>query len=124
MKTIISIAIILIATISNEAMAYKSAGLLEKECAKNNFESCLSLGIRFNFGIGVDQDKSKSLNLYEKACHGRYAHGCFNLGLSFEIGRGVPQDKSKALELYEQACNFKEKKGCELYARLKYLGVQ
>ena len=125
MKTIISVIFfLLLTTISNQALAHKSTGVLEKECAVNNFQSCASLGLNFDIGLGVRQDKSKSLVLYEKACNGGYAHGCFSSGLTYEIGRGVPQDKLKALQLYGKACNLKEKKGCEQYARLINQGVQ
>ena len=124
MKKIISIIFLLIATISNQALAQKSTGVLEKECAKNNYEACLNLGIQYDFGRGVRQDKFKAVELYTKACDGGNAIGCFNLGLMYSTGEGVRQDKSKALQLYGKACDMKNEGGCKNYAALKNQGIK
>ena len=124
MKTIITIIFLLLAIVSNQALAQKSIGVLGKECAKNNYESCDDMGLNYEYGIGVRQDKNKAIQLYTKACNGGIANGCNNLGAMYSNGEGVRQDKSKALQLFGKACDMKNEGGCKNYVILKNQGIQ
>ena len=95
----------------------------EADCQRGDFSSCLFLGIAYDDGKGVTQDKFKAVKLYTKACELRDGRGCSNLGLMYSNGEGVKLDKRRALELYGKACDLKEELGCENYAILKNQGL-
>lgn len=97
---------------------------LEKDCKNNNFESCIKLGLMYDNGVGVRQDKFKSVEFFTKACDGGDTSGCYILGMMYENGEGVRQDKSKALQLFGKACDMKLEDGCKYYATLKNQGIK
>ncbi len=55
------------------------AAKYDKECMKNNAESCYKLGFLYASGDGVKQDNAKAKELYQKACDGGSAEGCVSL---------------------------------------------
>ena len=72
----------------------------------------------YEYGIGVDQDKSKAVNLFELAldqlldeqcniCHNgvelSYASAQWAIASIYELGIGVVQNKAKAVQWYQKA---------------------
>ena len=56
---------------------------LERECNSNIVNSCLILGIKYENGDGLSQDKLKASELYQKACDGNIYSGCFYLAMMY-----------------------------------------
>ena len=64
----------------NVASAETDAEGLTKRCQKGEATACWSLGLMYDEGTGVRQDKFKAVELYRHACEGKVAEGCFYLG--------------------------------------------
>jgi hypothetical protein len=90
----------------------KTVAELEQGCSSGNPKDCNTLGIMFNKGESVAQDKGKAAQLFQKACDGSDAPGCTNLGFLYDNGQGVAQDKGKAAQLYQKACDGGDSWGC------------
>ncbi len=90
----------------------KAHELFSKACDANNANGCMDLGIMYDTGNGVKQNKIKAVQLYTKACDGGNAKGCLNAGLMYGNAEGVEGDYSKAFKLLSKACEGKNAKGC------------
>ena len=75
-------------------------------CDMEYADSCYNLGVLYNSGQGVSQDKKAAEKYFGKACDMEYADGCYNLGVLYGKGQGVKQDHKKASELYSKACEI------------------
>ena len=49
---------------------------LEKDCNGGNAGACSNLGLMYDYGKGVKQDKSKAKKLFGDACDMGYQGGC------------------------------------------------
>jgi TPR repeat protein len=87
-----------------------------KDCDGGSAGGCYNLGVLYESGIDVEQDKAKAVALYTKACNGRSAAACSNLGVMYYIGNGVRQDRAKAKALFGKACSLHSEVGCRNYA--------
>ena len=100
------------------------ARLLQKACDRGSAQDCADLGLSFEIGDGVPQDKAKAAQLHHRACDGAEASSCFNLGLMYTNGQGVAKDKVKAAEFYHKAAQLYQKARDSGEARSCYnLGV-
>ena len=73
---------------------------------------CHNLGVIYENGDGVRQDKSKAVELYQKACNLDSVRSCYNLSVMYHHGDGIRQDKLKAAELYQKSCQNNMASGC------------
>ena len=71
-----------------------------------NTDAMFNLGVRYDEGNGVSQDKQKSIELYQKAADMGFTNAMVNLGVCYEKGDGVSQDKKKAIELLQRASDM------------------
>ena len=71
-----------------------------------NTDAMFNLGVRYDEGNGVSQDKQKSIELYQKAADMGFTNAMVNLGVCYEKGDGVSQDKKKAVALYQKAAEM------------------
>ena len=80
----------------------------------------LTLGNRYENGIGVEKSQSQATNLYKiAAANHNYSFAQFNLGLYYEQGgKGVEQNIHKAREMYQAAA---EQGHLEAMANLGFL---
>ena len=62
-----------------------------------------SLGLCYEYGIGVPMDKAKAVRLYRQAAEAGYVLAQCNLGYCYEEGVGVDADKNQAVEWYRKA---------------------
>lgn len=63
------------------------------------------LGVIYDAGAGVSQDRSKAAMWYEKAAEQGVAEAQFNLGMLYANGEGIPKDIKKAATWFEKAAN-------------------
>jgi TPR repeat protein len=62
-----------------------------------------NLGILYDQGDGVTEDRAEAIRWYQAAAEQGDARAAFNLGLIYEAGDGVAQDMPQAVEWYRQA---------------------
>lgn len=85
-----------------EGDAAKSAKLL-KPLVKSDPAAMLLMGLLYQEGFGVKQDKAKALELVRQASDAGYAPAQCELGNRYFEGRGVEKSYEKAVELYAKA---------------------
>lgn len=70
------------------ALEHKSYSEAEKafslSCESGNGKGCYELGMMYENGIGMAQNKYKASNLYAQACRAHEALGCSNMAISFD----------------------------------------
>src|SRR5580704_17322415 len=91
---------------------HKAYTLHDTACSGGDYSQCVSLGIDYETGRGVDKDVSKAAPLYDSGCTHGVMTGCANLGQLLDRGAGVPKDPVKAAGLYKKACDGGESLGC------------
>ncbi|MCX6073846.1 MAG: tetratricopeptide repeat protein [Campylobacterales bacterium] len=62
----------------------EAAALFEKACDSGNAKGCFELGLLYEKGDGVVQNKYKAVSLYTQACRGGEAYGCSNISLMYD----------------------------------------
>jgi TPR repeat protein len=101
-------------------VATSAAQSSKETCEGGSGEACGALGLFYQWGVGVAQDKGKAVLFYQEACDAGNADGCVNLGVSHQNGSGTPPDIVKAWGPYKKACDAGAALGCaylgELYA--------
>lgn len=85
-----------------EGDAAKAVKLLKRE-VKTEPSAQLLMGLLYEAGKGVKQDKAKGLELIEMAVEAGYAPAECGLGDRYFEGLGVPQSYEKAVALYAKA---------------------
>jgi TPR repeat protein len=65
----------------------------------------LILGLQYERGEGVPQDKAQAAQLYRQAADQGLADVQYRLGLCYMNGAGVPEDMAQAARLYQQAAD-------------------
>ena len=61
------------------------------------------LGVKYDTGVGVPQDKAEAAKWYRKAAENGDATARSMLGYMYETGEGAPKDPAKAVEWYRKA---------------------
>ena len=56
----------------------KAAQYYRKSCKLNNGYACNSLGVHYQYGLGVGKSNVKALKHYRKACNLEIQKGCDN----------------------------------------------
>ena len=62
-----------------------------------------NLGVCYDCGEGIEQDKTEAVKWYRKAAEQGNAGGQLNLGLCYEKGEGVKPDKTEAIKWLRKA---------------------
>ena len=87
---------------NTEGNAAKAVKLLKSE-VKTEPSAQLLMGLLYEAGKGVKQDRAKGLELIEKAVEAGYVPAECRLGDMYFEGLGVPQSYEKAVALYAKA---------------------
>ena len=83
---------------------YKEAyDFLKKAAEQGNADAQNNLGVMYQYGEGVSQDKAEAVRWYRKAAEQGYAAAQNNLGVMYDNGEGVSQDKAEAVRWYRKA---------------------
>jgi len=86
--------------------AAESGGDPFADCSGDNAKLCLSAGVKFQTGEGVEANAKQALELFNKVCKGGEVKGCTLAAHLYRKGAdGVEKDEAKALTMYEDACN-------------------
>ena len=78
-----------------------------------------TLGLLYDTGLGVAEDKAKAFEWYAKAAEQGDASAQLNLGQMFDYGSGVAKDKVKAVEWYTKSAE-QGNASAQFFLGLKY----
>jgi hypothetical protein len=97
----------------------KAIPLLDKACKGGSGRACHGLAQKYDFALGVDEDKTKAAQLYqqafgmmEKECAKGVGASCALVGVMYRDGTGVTADQGKANTAFDQACDRGAGDGC------------
>ena len=62
-----------------------------------------SLGQKYDYGLGVEQDYAEAVRLYRMAAEHGLAGAQYSLGLKYGLGQGVGEDDAEAVRLFRLA---------------------
>jgi uncharacterized protein len=108
MKTCASILVLfflalgLAACTNNETPEQRFANM-EKMAAGGDVSAWYNLGLMYEQGYGVNQDKAKAAFCYRKAADRGQVQAQCRLGFLYYQGQGVPRDLQQAAEWYKKA---------------------
>ena len=77
------------------------------------------LGMCYEYGSGVQQDKKKAAQLYQQACDLGNASAMYILSRCYFHGFGVSQDRKKAIELCRRAAELGDEEACSTLPKLE-----
>jgi TPR repeat protein len=82
----------------------------EKKAAGGNVQAQYTLGLMYEQGYGVTQDKSRAVLCYRKAAEEGHVQAQYRLGYLYYHGQGVPRaiDLQQATEWYEKAAEQRD----------------
>lgn len=82
-----------------------------KKSADQDYPNALySLGVCYQFGYGVEEDKKEAFRFYERAAEkGGYSYAYYQLASMFASGLGVERNSEKAFENYLKAAELGKK---------------
>src|SRR5256885_1364670 len=75
----------------------------KEEAEKGDMEACYNLGKYYEYGIGVEENKSEAINLYKKAAEYGNLDALFKLGNFYSNGTGVEFNDEEAFGFYKEA---------------------
>jgi len=76
---------------------------LQQAAAAGDAKAQYDLGVKYEYGQGVDQDYSKAAEWTLKSAEQGYADAQYNYGLMLEYGQGVGRNLAEADKWYERA---------------------
>lgn len=76
---------------------------LENKAETGDVAAQIAIGMAYDKGAGVTQDRRKAAEWFGKAAKQGSAEAQFNLGTMHDYGVGVRKDLAKALEFFEKA---------------------
>jgi TPR repeat protein len=76
---------------------------LQKRATGGDAEAQIALGLAYDEGRGVKQDREKAAVWFAKAAAQGVAEAQFNLGIMYAAGVGVAKDEAKAIEWLDKA---------------------
>lgn len=95
------------------------APILRNVCSAGDGIACLTLGLMYTHGHGVETDLSQAAQSYEDGCQFHEPRACNELGVQFEKGQGVQLNRDRAVKFYEQSCIAHDEDGCQNFHRLQ-----
>lgn len=76
---------------------------LATKAAAGDVGAQIALGLAYDQGKGVEQDRRKAAEWFGKAAAQGSAEAQFNLGTMYDVGVGVKKDAAKAVEFFTKA---------------------
>ena len=98
--------------IATDQESVRTDDLLQSNCGRGDWASCLALGESYLEGEGVPRNPARAADLFRRACEGQYPEGCYNLGYLYTAGEGVGFDDFRATDLFRRACEGGYPGGC------------
>jgi TPR repeat protein len=80
----------------------------EKKAAGGNVQAQYTLGLMYEQGYGITQDKSRAALCYRKAAEKGHVQAQYRLGYLYYHGQGVPRNLRQAAEWYAKAAEQRD----------------
>ncbi|CAB4391866.1 unnamed protein product [Rhizophagus irregularis] len=74
-----------------------------KSSEGGNIKATYSLGVCYNFGLGIKKEEKKAFELFLKSAEGGYKYALNVVGYCYYNGYGILKDENKAFEFYLKA---------------------
>ncbi len=87
-------------------------------CDDGDLASCSVLGVMYEKGRGVPQDRGRAAQLFGHACRNGNPRACVSLGRMMESGASARADVNGAAMMYDTACMAGEREGCFEHGRV------
>jgi TPR repeat protein len=94
----------------------------EKKADGGNVPALYTLGLMYEQGYGVTQDKSRAALYYGKAAEKGHVQAQYRLGYLYDHGQGVPRDLQKAAGWYEKAAEQGDPDAQAAFGNMHFLG--
>lgn len=85
---------------------------VQTKCLSGDAKFCFELGLRHDFGEGLEEDNDKAMLLYSQACETDFVPACLEIAAKLRLGDETAQDNKKAMKLYKKACGLDDPNGC------------
>ena len=72
---------------------------------QGNARAQYNLGVMYNQGEGVPEDKAEAARWYRLAAEQGHTGAQYNLGVMYAIGEGIPEEDAEAVRWYRMAAN-------------------
>ncbi|MGO9580638.1 MAG: tetratricopeptide repeat protein [Desulfobaccales bacterium] len=93
-----------------------------KKAAGGNVPALYTLGLMYEQGYGVVQDKYQAALCYRKAAEKGHVQAQYRLGYLYYHGQGVPIDLQQATEWYEKAAEQGDPGAQAAFGNLHFIG--
>ncbi|MDR0467503.1 MAG: sel1 repeat family protein [Campylobacteraceae bacterium] len=80
-------------------------------CDRYDTQNCVKLGLAYEHGNGVKENKVKAAELYKKACENNNSLGCLSLSMMYQKANSMPQDSNLITNLLKD-CALNSRSGC------------
>ncbi|MGL5121351.1 MAG: tetratricopeptide repeat protein, partial [Plesiomonas shigelloides] len=70
---------------------------------QGNVEAQFAIAVRYDDGVGVEQDDAQALYWYQQAANQGEPVAQYNVGIFYSVGRAVAQDPAQAVLWYQKA---------------------
>jgi uncharacterized protein len=107
---------------THAADSTKVVPLVQRGCEGGDGDSCATLGMLHQEGVGLVKDPERATYFFKRGCSASSKLGCVLLGEAYLDGRGVDKDPERAAELFTMACQAKDSAACDREAKLYFLG--
>jgi TPR repeat protein len=94
----------------------------EKKAARGDAAALYSLGLMFEQGYGVVQDKYQAAWCYRKAAEKGHIQAQYRLSYLYPHGQGVPRDFRQATECYEKAAEPRDPEAQAAFGNMPFSG--
>ena len=92
-----------------------AAALLDKSCSQGYAAGCMTLGYRYEQGLGTGTaDQVRAVALFQKACDEGNASGCDHLAIHYVTGAGLSTGPNLTLarQTYQKSCELGDSSSC------------
>jgi TPR repeat protein len=90
----------------------KAKELYIKSCNMDEGMACYYLATMYDFGEGIQENKSKALKYYKKGCKLNENDSCHRIARMYYGGIGVKRNFKNAAHYYGKACNRRKAIAC------------
>lgn len=120
-RSMIALTLSLCTSLGNSAAAQTKPDYqaIIQQAKQGNVEAQNNLGVMYDKGYGVPQNKSKARQWYEKAAAQGHPHALLGLGNMYANGHGVRKNHAKAKEWFSKSCDEGLQDGCDAHRNLK-----
>ncbi len=94
----------------------------EKKAAGGNVPALYTLGLMYEQGYGVTQDKSRAASCYRKAAEKGHVQAQYRLSYPYCHSQGVPRNLRQAAEWYEKAAEPVDPEAQAAFGKMPFSG--